>query len=303
MDWFKKNPFFGLLAVITGLLVLATGYFLFDAHSRFQAETEKFEEQKLELGRLQDNQPFPSEENVRLTQEELDGARAALEKIGGNFQVEVPSTTPQAFQDLLREKVNDIATRAAANGVTLGEGFYLGFEAYETQPPIAAAAGPLALQLESIHSVAGILVDAKVQEITAFSRQPLVAESGAGAEEDEDDRKKRKPRPSRSERNEEKAKPASASDTLPDLVLAPFDVKFTAEQSAFRAAFNRILGTTPPVFVRLLGVTNTSPAGPSKSAATEESAEPGVIKPVLGQELAVVNLRLAAVSTGPAETD
>lgn len=302
MDWFKKNPFFGLLAVITGLLVLATGYFLFDAHSRFQAETEKFEEQKLELGRLQDNQPFPSEENVRLTQEELDGARAALEKIGGNFQVEVPSTTPQAFQDLLREKVNDIATRAAANGVTLGEGFYLGFEAYETQPPIAAAAGPLALQLESIHSVAGILVDAKVQEITAFSRQPLLAESGAGGEEEEKQEDRRSQRPRRV-KDQDKTKPAPATEALPDLVLAPFDVKFTAEQTAFRTAFNRILEATPPVFVRLLAVTNTSPSGPSKSAATEESAEPGVIKPVLGQELAVVNLRLAAVSTGQPEPD
>ena len=298
MDWFKQNPFFGLLALVTAVLVLAAGYFLFDAHSRFQAESATFEEQKLALERLQSNQPFPNQENVQLTKEELDSARATLEQIGRNFEVQVPTTTPQGFQDLLREKVNDIVSRAAANGVTLGEGFYLGFESYETQPPPAAAAGPLALQLESIHTVAGILVDAKVREITAFSRQPLAAEVAGGARDEEpasEDRGKR------GQRN--KPAPPAAEKTLPDLVLAPFDVKFTAEQPAFRTAFNRILEAKPPVFVRLLGVTNTAPAAPSKSAPADENAEADLIKPVLGQELAVVDLRLAAVSTGIPETD
>jgi hypothetical protein len=294
MDWLKQNPFFGLLALVTGVLVLAAGYFLFDAHNRFQAETATFEEQTRALEKLQSNEPFPDGENVRLGKEELDGARATLEQIGSNFEVEVPTTTPQGFQDLLREKVNDITARAAAHGVTLGEGFYLGFESYETQPPAAAAAGPLALQLESIHTVAGILVDAKVREITGFSRQPLAAEAGGGAPDVEE-------RGQRGKRDRPAAPPAESN--LPDLVLAPFDVKFTAEQSAFRTAFNRILQATPPVFVRLLGVTNTAPAGPSKSAPADESAESGTIKPVLGQELAVVDLRLATVSTGTPETE
>jgi len=294
MDRFKQNPFLGLLAVVTALLVVAAGYFLFDANSRYNAEIATFEEQKLSLERLQANQPFPNEENVRLSREELDGAKATLENIGRSFKVDVPTTTPQGFQDLLREKVNDITSRAAANGVMLGEDFYLGFEAYETQPPPAAAAGPLALQLDSIHTVAGILVDARVREIAAISRQPLAAEAaGEGEEEDQADQgRKTRGQPS-----------PLAEGALPDLVLAPFDLKFISEQSAFRTAFNRILESKPPVFVRLVAVTNSAPAAPSKSAAAEESAESDVIKPLLGKELAVVNLRLAAVSAGKPETD
>lgn len=298
MDRFKQNPFLGLLAVITALLAVAAGYFLFDARSRYNTEAATFEEQKLSLERLQGNQPFPNAENVRLAQEELDGAKAILEGIGRGFAVEVPDTTPQGFQDLLREKVNDITSRAAAQGVVLGENFYLGFEAYETQPPPAAAAGALALQLQSIHTVASILLDAKVREITAFARQPLTAEApGADAEQEE------APAPKRGDRAKRERPSSPAESALPELVLAPFDVEFIAEQSAFRTAFNRILDAKPPVFVRLVGVTNTAPAGPAKSAPAEESAEAGVLKPVLGQELAVVNLRLAAVSTGQPSTD
>ena len=90
---------------------------------------------------------------------------------------------------------------------------------------------------------------------------------------------------------------------MSDLVLAPFDVRFIAEQSAFRTAFNRMLESTPPVFVRLVGVTNSAPAGPAKAAPAGEESDAGLIKPVLGQELAVVNLRLASVSTGARKTD
>lgn len=296
MNWFKQNPFLGLLALVSGLLLLGAAYFLFDAHSRYTTEISAYEEQKLAIGRLQGNKPFPSEENVRLTQEELDSARSVLAEIGRSFEVTVPTVTPQGFQDLLREKVNDITSRATANGVALGDGFYLGFEAYETQPPPAAAAGPLALQLESVHAVAGILVESGVKEITGVSRPPLAAEASAPMEE-ESDQERRGPR------EKESGAAAAAKGALPDLVLAPFDVRFIAEQAAFRAAFNQILESDPPVFLRLLGVTNTAPAGPSKTAAPDEVAEVNAIKPVLGQELAVVNLRLAAVSTGTGASD
>lgn len=284
MDWLKHNPFYGLLAIAGGALGLGAGYFLYEAHNRFQSEAATYAEQQLALERLHGSKPFPNGENVRLSQEELDGARATLAQIASHFEVTVPETTPQGFQDLLRERVNDIVSRAAANGVILGDGFYLGFEAYETQPPPAAAAGPLALQMESIHAVAGILVDAKVREITAIAREPLAAEAGTEA-------------------GKGAGRGKGNAANLPALVLAPFDIQFTAEQSAFRAAFNRILEASPPVFVRLLGVTNTAPAGPVKSAPADENPEAAVNRPVLGQELAAVNLRLAAVSAGLPDTD
>jgi hypothetical protein len=293
MDWFKQNPFLGVLAAATGVAVLASGYFLFNGLGRYQAAAQEFEEQTMTLQRLQENKPFPNEENVRRSREELDGARKILEEIGQSLQVAAPPTTPQAFQDLLREKVNDIVARAAANNVALGEGFYLGFQAYETQPPAStAAASQLALQLQSIHTVASILVDAKVREISGIARAALPAEAPGGQAKD-DTRRGRGPQAAETK-----------DDALPDLVLAPFDINFLADQAALRAALNRILDVTPPVFVRLVGVSNSAPTAPAKGAEAEEAAgSEATIKPVLGQEAILVNLRLAAISSGPTEND
>jgi hypothetical protein len=296
MDWFKRNPFTGALVAITAVLAAAAGYYLYGAHGRFAAEEARFEEQKMALESLQADKPFPNEENVRLVREELEQARTILAGIGKGFATEIPTVTPQEFQDQLREMVNDIVSRAAAGGVTLGEDFYLGFESYEAQPPTAAAAGPLALQLKSIHAVASILVEAKAREITSIVRQPLAAENPAPADEGREEKKKDEPK--------------GKDEPLPDLVLAPFDVNFSADQASFRTAFNRLLEVDPPVFIRQLAVTNSAPAGPSKTAEGEpasgeepvaEAGEPedsGAIKPVLGRELAVVNLQLASVSAG-----
>jgi hypothetical protein len=289
MDWFKKHPFLGILAAATGAALLASGYFLFDGHSRYQAAAQEFEEQATTLQRLQSNKPFPNVENVQRTREELDSARAMLEEIGKSLEVEVPATTPQAFQDQLRQHVNEITARAEANGVALGEGFYLGFEAYETQPPAPPAASQLALQLRSISAVADLLVDAKVREVTAINRVALPTELPAEPATEE-----RRGRDSR-------GAAGSADVSLPDLVLAPFDITFIADQAALRAALNRILETEPPVFIRLLGITNSAVAAPAKAASAEETSTEA-IKPVLGQETLLVNLRLAAISAGPAET-
>jgi len=291
MDRFKNNPFLGLLAILTVGALAAAGYFLFDSHSRYQTAAQEFADLGTTLQRLQDNTPFPNEPNVRLMREELDSARATFEDIGRSLEVDAPATTPQAFQDQLREQVNEIAARAAANGVTLGEGFYLGFQEYETQPPPAAAAAQLAHQLRSISTVAGLLVEAKVQEISAITRSALPTETPGGAPAGD------------SPRGQEKAA-GGDKISLPDLALAPFDITFVSEQAALRAALNRILEIEPPVFVRLVGITNSATSAPAKGAGTGEAAddEGKSIKPVLGQETLLVNLRLAAISAGPAET-
>jgi hypothetical protein len=118
MDWFKRNPFTGALVAITAVLAAAAGYYLYGAHGRFAAEEARFEEQKMALESLQADKPFPNEENVRLVREELEQARTILAHLGKGFAMEIPTVTPQEFQDQLREMVNDIVSRAAAGGVS-----------------------------------------------------------------------------------------------------------------------------------------------------------------------------------------
>lgn len=287
MNLLKENPFLAGLGAATAALLLAAGYFLVDAQTRYAEETATFEQQTATLEQLQSHKPFPNEANLKAMQQERDEALAILRKIGDTVRVDAPTVTPQAFQDTLRKNVSEIVERAKAEGVTLGENFFLGFEEYETRLPSAETASQLALQLASIHNVATILIDAKVREISSFHRAPLPGEAG-GAKKQENQAK------------------APGDKDLPDLRLAPFEVNFAADQSAFRTAFNRILDVKPAVFVRLVGITNSAPAAPKKEIAEDVSANPAsqagpaVNKPVVGQEHLIVNLQLASISAGSA---
>ena len=285
MDWFKKNPFVGGLAVVTALLVAAAGYFLSGALGRYAEAEAAYSENKNALDQLQAAKPFPSAENVRKAKDELEEARKVLSDIGQRVLVTEPAATQTSFMDDLARMVKEIKSRAEAAGVALGDDFYLGFDAYQSQPPSEAAAPKLALQLQSIQKVISILVDERVQAIGHISRDPLAVESAQSAE---------KP-----------GKPA-APKAVPNFVLAPFNVNFTADQGAFHRAFNRIIDLQPVVFVRLVGVANSAPEAPSKVAAPEvpqpgPDGEGTANKPVFGREVLSVNLGLASITTGNAQ--
>ncbi len=280
MDWFKRNPFLGGLAIATALLVAGAVYFLSGALGRYAEQETAYADNKATLERLQAAKPFPSAENVGKAKEELAEAQRVLADIANSVRVTEPAATPTAFQDDLRKMVNDIQSRAQAANVALGDDFYLGFNAYQTQPPSEAAAPKLAQQLQSIHKIVSILIDERVAAIGTIAREPLAVEAAG---------------------NNKPGKPA-ADDALPDLVLAPFNVNFTADQTAFHRAFNRIIDVQPLVFVRLVGVSNSAPASPAKTAEsapreTGATGEETANKPVFGREVLNVNLGLASITT------
>ena len=298
MDWFKQNPFLGGLAAAAALVLLGGGFLVFSQAGRLDEELAAFEEKKASLDRLNRSKPFPDAENLAAVQKESAEAKGLLAQIAGEFAVQAPKLTPQGFQDELSKLVKEITDMSAAKGVTLPEDFYLGFESYETQPPSAETAPQLGLQLRAIHAVAKVLVESQVKGLGPIVRAPLPGEAGAPVKtEEEPEEKGRKKKP------KEEAEPSFA--------MAPFDVNFTSDQSAFRMAFDRILGISPPVFVRLVAVTNSAPTGPSKQepapedAATPEAAATTTtpaIRPVLGRETLTIDLRLASIAATAAET-
>ena len=289
-DWFKRNPFLSALLFATTFVVLLGGYFAFSQATRLGEEQSAFEEKKTLLARLQGSKPFPSQAHVEATEKETTEAQAMLDEIAKSFRVEVPPVGPQAFQDTLSKMVREISESAAAKGIALPEGFYLGFEAYETQPPPPEATAQLALQLRSIHAVAKTLIDSKVISLGPITRAPLPGE-GAQTEKKEEEVE---------EDNNKKRKKKEAA--APSFVLA-LDVNFTSDQPSFRLAFNRLLDISPPIFVRLVAAANSQPLPPAKAAAEEPAAASGQaeeatgIKTVLGRETLTVNLRLASIAT------
>ena len=291
MNWFKENPFVGALVASTTLLTLVGLYFAYTQNTAFVEQTDTFAANNSSLARLQKAKPFPNEANLTAAEEEAKSAA----KILGDLAAEVarqstpldPNLTPRDFQDKLSAAAAT-AEKAAANvEVGLPEDFYLGFSAYKAQPPPEAAASVLGQQLETIANVTGLLLKSGIRQFIGIERAPLRAEEP--------------------ETDEGEDKPTSAQ--LAAVQLAPFDVEFVADQSAFRAALSAIITAQPVVLVRLVSVTNSSPSPPAKetAGATQETAETvaategsGQIPVAFGKETLNVKLRLASVSVAPA---
>jgi hypothetical protein len=285
MDWFKKNPFIGLLAVITILLTGAGVYFVLEGQSALTAAQDAYRAKTGQLASLQAAKPFPNAEALQMAEAEL----AETEKIIAELSAMVaaqsaplePTLTPQQFQDALNARVSALTAAAAEAGVGLPENFYLGFDPYRAQLPSVAAAPLLSQQLASIAEAVELLIAAPVRAVTAVARTPLPVES-SGADRDDQRRQ--------------------------DLSLAPFEIAFVADQTGLRRALSSLVTAEPILLVRLLEVVNSQPASPPKEAAPAEdaaAADPAAarqIPVVFGQETLSVRLGLAAVSTSPAST-
>jgi len=291
MNWFKANPFVGALVASTAILMLAGLYFAYTQHTAFIEQTDAFASNNSSLASLQSAKPFPNEANLKAAEEEAKSAA----KILGDLAAEVarqsipldPTLTPRDFQDKLSAAAATAEKAANSAGVSLPEDFYLGFSAYKAQPPPEAAAPVLGQQLETIANVTGLLLKSGIRQLVGIERAPLRAEGPEIAGEQDT--------------------PTKAQ--LAAVELAPFDVEFVAEQSALRGALSAIITAQPMVLVRLVSVTNSSPAPPAKESAgaTQESAPPGSategsgeIPVAFGKETLNVKLRLASVSVTPA---
>ncbi len=294
MDWFKQNPFNGGLLVVTALLVLGAGYFAYNAQTSLAEQEQLFDEQSQQLSNLRATQPFPNAANLAAAEVELKKAQDLVNSFSETVKqrsAELAGVTPQAFQDDLRSKVNEVIKRAAQAGIELETGFYLGFEKYETQLPEPKAAPLLTQQLASINGVVNALLEARVSNIGAITRTPLPVEGPQAPAEPKGGGRK-------------KADGAG-------LELVNFNIVFTAEQSAAREALNGIVSSKPMVLVRMLGVTNSATEGPSKKdgagapepqISAEGEAASSAIPPVLGRESVTVAMRLASISTAAPKT-
>lgn len=298
MDWLKQNPFFAGLLAAASVVLIAGGYLVVSAAGQLDEEQMTFDQKSAQLQSLQGNKPFPDNANVEAANREVEEARAALDELAKGLSVSVPQVTPQDFMDQLSKLVKDLSDKADARGIELPDKFFLGFERYETQLPAAEIAPKLASQLRAIHTVVSVLLEAQVTSVGPVSRAAVKGEETS---------------PAAGEKQREE------SGTAPALEIAPFDVSFVADQPSFRLAFNRIADADPPVFIRLVGIENSSPAAPSKSAASAPEGaapaeasvdpaaatapQPGGIKPVVGRETLTVNLRLATVLLPAGDSD
>ena len=282
MNWFGQNRWLGTFLVVFALATIAAIYFLFSAKSSATDALAKFQEAQNEKSRLERLDPFPSEANFRKMKLHLEAYTAALNKLKEDLKTRVPNPTPMApneFQTRLRQAMLAVSDRARNNRVKLPDNFALGFDEYTTALPNTNAASLLGQELAQVEVLVNLLIDARVDAITAFSRKPLPDEHPGAAT----------PTPS--------PRPAAAG-TGPDLVEPhQVDVTFTSAPSAARKVLNQVVSSPKQFYiVRALHVRNEKDKGPPReqpgqagvnaaAAANAVAAQPTPQKPPVNANL------------------
>ena len=296
MSWIKENKFLAGFTAATVVGAGALGFLTLQAKGRYDAALTSFEEKSTELSRLQNAQPFPSQDNVKklqAQQKEFQQAIAELQEKATKVELPVEEISPQQFQDRLRQTVDSTAQRAAQSGVALPENFSLGFDRYLAEPPRSEAAPLLGRQLKAIETVVSNMIDARISKINELKRDELPQEK-AGS---------REPEPIKGA----KTKGDKAGKELVD--KQPFQVVFTSDQAAMIKVLNSIVTSDKQFYIpRVITVKNEKDTGPSRidpmnpfgaganpaAPAFDPAAQPG-IDPTTGAPAAAPGIPAAPV--------
>jgi hypothetical protein len=282
MKWFQQNRAFATVLIafaVSAVLALGLLYWRWSAWTEAQ---QTFNQASAERNRLEQLDPFPNDANYRKLQGYVEKYSGALDNFKDALKDEVaaaPPLAPNEFQSRLRQAVLAAFERARLNNVKLPDKFQLGFDEFTRVMPNTTVAPLLGQELSQIQMLINILLDAKVDSVTALRRAPLAQEHGAS------------PTPTPSPARGRAVVAAKASTPAPTMIERNMvDVSFKATPSAARRVINEIAASTGQFFiVRTLYAHNEKDKGPTRertAAATppppspEQQGQPGAGPPL-----------------------
>ena len=257
MNWFRENPFWGaFIAIAGGALLVALGL-LWWTKSSFEDAMASYRESAGEQTRLESGSPYPNKANVAKMKTYLDEYKSALDKLKTELKTHMLPETPLApneFQTRLRQAISAVAENARSHRVKLPANFNLGFDEFVSALPSPDDAPALGQELAQIQLLLNMIIEARVDAITAFRRVP---QSGAVSV----------------------ASPAAAATTPrgpqkpppgPKLIeQRTVEVSLSASPSAGRKAINQISADNDQFFIfRAVYIKNQKDKGPARENAT-----------------------------------
>jgi hypothetical protein len=260
MNWFQQNRFLGTFLAVFGVATLAALVFLFMARSSFGEAKAQWDQQVVELSALQRHTPYPTDANLRKMRTQAEEYAVQIDRLKEELKVRVlpvPPMAPNEFQNRLRQAVASVTEKARANKVKLPDNFYLGFEEFSSALPDTAAAPLLGQQLAQVELLLNILIDARVDAVTALRRVPPVATPAAS------------PTPAGAR------KPPAAAQAAPVIDRSVVDASFTSLPGAARRVLNQVSTTDQQFYIiRTLHVLNEKDKGPPRDGAAGATATP-----------------------------
>ena len=257
MKWFQQNRALGTFLAVSGICILLAAGLLYWRWSVWGEAKQTFDQATAERNRLQGLNPFPNDANYRKLQWYLERYSVSLDKFKDELKTEVapaPPLAPNEFQSRLRQATLAAEERARKNYVKLPDKFQLGFDEFARIMPGTAVAALLGQELSQVQMFFNILLDAKVDSITSFRRQPLPEERGPSPT----------PAPSPGQRVATAAKPGGPP-TAKLIERNIIEVTFKAAPGAARKVMNEITSSTGQFFIiRTLYVHNEKDKGPPR---------------------------------------
>ncbi|PYL06542.1 MAG: hypothetical protein DME34_08730 [Verrucomicrobia bacterium] len=254
MNWFRQNRWLGSFLILFGLATLLSLFFLWRARGAFAEATTRFEAAATERNRLERLDPFPSDPNYEKMKFYFDDYTAAVDKMKEDLKVRmlpIAPLAPNEFQSRLRQVTLATMEKARVNKVQLPRTFYMGFEEFASSLPTTAAAPLLGQQLSQIALLMNILIDARIDGVTALKRTKLPEEGGAATSTP--------PPPAAG------AKTAAAPAAPKVFERNVIDLTFVATQPAARKVLNQIASSSQQFYiVRTLYVKNEKDKGPAR---------------------------------------
>ncbi|HVF72673.1 MAG TPA: Amuc_1100 family pilus-like protein [Chthoniobacterales bacterium] len=260
MNWFRENRFLGMFAIVLGLCTIGALVFVWTASSAADEAAMRFGNASTELRRLEGLAPYPSDDNLRKMKAHTENYSAALAKLKDELKLRVPPVTPLApneFQSRLRIAMNAVADKARANKVKLPDKFYLGFDEFASALPTEAAAPLLAQELAQVESLLNGMIEARVEAIMAFRRNPPSSDRS----------------PAVLPTATPASTPANAAAAAKLVERNVVEATFLSTPGAARRVINQIAAAHQQFcIIRLLHVKNEKEKGPPRETAAESTA-------------------------------
>ena len=275
MSWFRENRFLGAFVIFFSAGTMVAVCFLLSAKSDWDDAVSRFDVTATELNRLERLAPYPSDENLRKMNADVQDYATTLERLKGELKTRAFSLSPMApneFQSRLRLAATAVVDKARANNVRLPDKFYLGFDEYASALPSEVAASLLGQELAQIEWLLDTLFEARVDALTSFHRMPLPQEHKAAPE----------------------APTATPAGRRPEAMASPrplernvVEATFVSTPAAARRVLNQIAGANEQFFVlRLLHVRNEKDKGPPREVAADTTGVVAASPPASAGSLA-----------------
>ena len=281
--WFSENK---LAASFGGgflICALAVGWLASASWDDYAVSSQAYSDAVGKLNKLNHQNPFPNESNLSALRSSVSRQQTALDQLTKSLRsfkiAEMPAIAdakpqdkPLKFQDALRAEVTKLKTLSSEKGSGLPQGFYLGFEEYESKLPTPDDVTTLSKQLSAMAWVAENLAGKSGLIVGDFSR--VQATNSVKLESP------KKPTPAAPSPSQSKGK----------TILEPigsFWVSFRCDQSSFRE-FLKSLTIAPYFLIPAELQLKNSVTEPPKRDAGNDQASAAPQDPQAAQHLPIV---------------